>query len=124
MRQRPAPDFVQFAHQIIDAGVDVFHGHSAHVVQAVDQYHGGLIMFDTGDFVDDYAVDQELRNDRSFFFKVTVNALGFVSLQLVPVLISNMQVNHAPQADARETISLMQALSDEHDAFVAKVSYK
>ncbi|MBM3957295.1 MAG: CapA family protein [Gemmatimonadetes bacterium] len=64
-RVRPPEGFRRFARAVIDAGVDVFWGHSAHIVQGVEFYSGRPILYDTGDFVDDYAVDPEKRNDLS-----------------------------------------------------------
>jgi len=57
MQQRPSEEFVQFAHDIIDAGADIIHGHSSHVFQGIEVYKNKVIMYDTGDFIDDYAVD-------------------------------------------------------------------
>lgn len=113
MRERPSSAFVRFAHQLIEAGVDIFHGHSAHVFQGVEIYRGKLILYDTGDFVDDYMVDPILRNDRSFFFSVEVGREKLVSLRLVPVLISNCQVNRAEGDESEEAIQKMQQLSKE-----------
>jgi len=73
MRQRPTKAFKEFAHAVIDAGADIFHGHSAHIFQGIEIYKGKLIMYDTGDFIDDYAVDDELRNDQTFLFLVTLS---------------------------------------------------
>jgi len=113
MRERPTPDFVEFAHQMIDNGVDIIHGHSAHIFQGVEVYQGGLILYDTGECVDDYYVDRILRNDRSFFFIVEVNKKGFQQLRLVPIFISNCQVNLAQGSDKAETLKRMQMLSAE-----------
>lgn len=107
MRERPPQYFIQFAHQLIDSGVDIIHGHSAHIFQGVELYKNGLIMYDTGDFVDDYFVDPMLRNDRSFFFAVEVDKTGFQSLQLIPTLIGDFQVNLATEQDKSEAISRM-----------------
>jgi poly-gamma-glutamate synthesis protein (capsule biosynthesis protein) len=68
MRTAPTPQFVEFAHAVMDAGADVFHGHSAHVFQGIEVYRGKPILFDTGDLVDDYAVHRELRNDQQLLF--------------------------------------------------------
>lgn len=38
-----------------------------------------MILYDTGDFVDDYAIDARLRNDRRFLFDVMVSATGEIS---------------------------------------------
>ena len=70
MREKPSRAFIQFAHQMIDAGVDIFHGHSAHIFQGIEVYKNRLILYDTGDFVDDYYVTPSLRNDQSFFYIV------------------------------------------------------
>jgi len=53
----------------MDRGVDVYYGHSAHTFQGVEIYDGKPILYDTGDFIDDYAVHPKLRNDWSFMFK-------------------------------------------------------
>lgn len=101
MREYPTPEFIAFAHQIIDSGVDIIHGHSAHIFQGIERYKGKLIMYDTGDFVDDYAVDSLLRNDRSFLFCVKIDKRKIGQIELIPVLIDNMQVNRAKGDDYR-----------------------
>lgn len=93
MRQRPAPHFRSFAHALIDLGVDILHGHSAHLFQGVEIYKKGLILYDTGDLVDDYAVDPVLRNDRSFYFVAMLKKSGLISVRMIPTLISDCQVN-------------------------------
>jgi poly-gamma-glutamate synthesis protein (capsule biosynthesis protein) len=45
---------IAFAHRLIEEGVDLVHGHSAHHVQASEVYRGRLILYSCGDFVDDY----------------------------------------------------------------------
>lgn len=113
MRERPSRDFIDFAYMLIDLGVDIIHGHSSHIFQGVEQYHNGLIMYDTGDFVDDYYVDPDLRNDRSFFFCVEVSKKGFEKLTMIPLLISDFQVNIAKGKDREETLDRMAHLCTE-----------
>ncbi len=88
MVQRPKEIFRRFAHAVIDLGVDVYYGHSAHVFQGVEIYRGKPILYDTGDFIDDYAVKPELRNDWSFLFQVSVEEGRFERLDLTPVKLS------------------------------------
>ena len=114
MRQRPTQEFIDFAHKIIDAGVDIIHGHSAHVFQAVEIYKNRVIFYDTGDFIDDYAVDSKLRNDQSFLFTVTLDKNTSKKVNLIPVIISNMQVNRATGTQAHEILQKMRDLSAEH----------
>ncbi len=54
--QRPSPLFRQFAHAVIDAGAGLFFGHSAHIFQGIELYNGRPIIYDAGDFVDDYVL--------------------------------------------------------------------
>lgn len=91
----PSPQFRKFARAALDSGVDLFYGHSAHVFQGVECYGHGLILYDTGDFLDDYAVDPDLRNDWSFVFLVDVNSEGMRQLRMVPVRLNYAQVNLA-----------------------------
>jgi poly-gamma-glutamate synthesis protein (capsule biosynthesis protein) len=87
---------VRVGHWLLDRGVDVVHGHSAHVFKAVEVADEGLLIYDCGDFVDDYAVEEGLRNDRSFLFELTVSDDGTPRrLRLVPVEIRNCAVHLA-----------------------------
>ena len=118
MKEQPSANFIRFAHQAIDSGVDIIHGHSAHIFQGVEIYQGKLILYDTGDFVDDYAVDPLLRNDRSFLFLVEAGKEGVVALYLIPVLIGDFQVNLSSGKEFLETGQRMQRLSQEfHTTF-------
>lgn len=113
MRERPPKKFIDFAHHLIDLGVDLFHGHSAHIFQAVEAYKGKLILYDTGDFVDDYYVDPFLRNDYSFLFLVECSKKGIQRLRLIPVLINEFQVNRAKGEEAKAIMKRMERLSKE-----------
>jgi poly-gamma-glutamate capsule biosynthesis protein CapA/YwtB (metallophosphatase superfamily) len=65
----PSSDYVNFAHMIIDMGADIYWGHSNHTPQGIEIYkQNKVIMYDCGDFMDDYAVDPVHRNDLSFLF--------------------------------------------------------
>jgi poly-gamma-glutamate synthesis protein (capsule biosynthesis protein) len=95
MRSRPTPDFRAFAHRVIEAGADVLFGHSAHIVQGIEVWRGKPILYDAGDFVDDYAVDPVLRNDLSALFLLRVAPSAIECLELLPVRIDHCQVNRA-----------------------------
>jgi hypothetical protein len=50
-------------------GADIYWGHSNHIPQGIEIYkQNKIIMYDCGDFIDDYAVDPMYRNDLSFIF--------------------------------------------------------
>jgi poly-gamma-glutamate capsule biosynthesis protein CapA/YwtB (metallophosphatase superfamily) len=113
MRQVPTENFVHFAHQLIDHGVDIFHGHSAHVFQGVEEYKKGLILYDTGDFIDDYAVDPLLRNDQSFLFLVEASKAGYQKLRMIPTEIRGFCAHRAKEKAAEEIQARMEDLSKQ-----------
>lgn len=112
MVEEPPPEFEAFARWLVDSGVDLIHGHSAHVFQAIEVYDGVPICYDMGDFVDDYAVDRELRNDRSFLFEVHVDADGALDqLRLRPTEIYDCAVHAADSKAAEWSRERMRELS-------------
>jgi poly-gamma-glutamate synthesis protein (capsule biosynthesis protein) len=58
MVESPDKEKIEFAHQLIDLGVDIIHGHSAHIFQGIELYNNGLIIYDWGDFMDFYGVER------------------------------------------------------------------
>jgi poly-gamma-glutamate synthesis protein (capsule biosynthesis protein) len=113
MIEKPPAEFISFAHQMIDNGADVIHGHSAHIFQGIEIYRNKIVLYDTGDFIDDYVVDPTLRNDRSFLFVLGMTENKSLALKVLPVLISKCQVNFAEGHDYNWCISKMQDLSKE-----------
>lgn len=101
MVERPAPSLRRFRRWLIDQGVDLVHGHSAHVVQGIEVYRDGLILHDTGDFVDDFRANPRLRNDLSFLFECRFDPAGGTlrELRLRPVRIRPTSVNPAGSRD-------------------------
>jgi len=107
-RPWPPLQYRAFARQAIDAGFDIIHGHSAHVLQAVESCRGGLILYDTGNFLDDYWVMPGFRMDRSFLFLVTVERGSRPRLRLFPVSVGRGVVNYA---DARESEAIRRGMT-------------
>lgn len=70
---QPSQKIQEFAHFLVDeCGIDIVHGHSSHHVQGVETYKGKLIIYGCGDFVDDYALVEEFRNDLGGVWRVVV----------------------------------------------------
>jgi poly-gamma-glutamate synthesis protein (capsule biosynthesis protein) len=113
MLSRPSAEFQRFARATIDAGADLYLGHSAHVLQGIEVYRGKPIFYDAGDFVDDYAVDPELRNDRSALILCDLGVTGVKAVCLLPTLIDDCQVNLATGDDFAAVATRLQRLSAE-----------
>jgi poly-gamma-glutamate synthesis protein (capsule biosynthesis protein) len=67
MSTRPARWQRRLAAELLAEGADMVAGHSAHVFHGIELFGNGLAVYDLGDALDDYAVDQELRNDLGVF---------------------------------------------------------
>ena len=72
------------AHQLLDLGADVYWGHSNHTPQGIEIVGKKVILYSTGDFVDDYAVDAGERNDLSFLFRSKWVSDGFSEYSSIP----------------------------------------
>ena len=110
MVEAPPESHQRFAHWLVDEGIDVVHGHSAHIFQGVEVYDGAPICYDTGDFVDDYARSQP-RNDRSFLFAVVVDDGTPTELRLSPIEIDDFAVHQAGPEAADWSRARMRSLS-------------
>jgi len=86
------------------AGATLVAGHSAHVPHGVR----GRVLFDLGDFVDDYRVDELLRNDLSLLWLVTLDADGPRAVEGLPVRLEYAHTRPADGAEARALAGLLQ----------------
>ncbi|MGH2818724.1 MAG: CapA family protein [Actinomycetota bacterium] len=94
----PEPlDYVRAAaDRLVEAGATLVAGHSAHVFQGVRP----PVLFDLGDFVDDYAVDPVLRNDLGLMFFVTIEGTKLTSIEAVPLKLEHGYTRLAEADDA------------------------
>jgi poly-gamma-glutamate capsule biosynthesis protein CapA/YwtB (metallophosphatase superfamily) len=110
MRAQPVPHVRRAAAALEEAGATLVAGHSAHVPQGPS----GRVLFDLGDFVDDYAVDTALRNDLGLLWLVTLDAAGPLRVEGVPL---KLEFTHTRRASDVET-TLLLALLEERCAAV------
>ncbi|KND01122.1 uncharacterized protein SPPG_04213 [Spizellomyces punctatus DAOM BR117] len=127
---RPMASFKLFARWLIDHGVDIIHGHSAHHIQGVEVYKGRPILYSAGDFLDDYAVDKHYRNDTSFAFFLSLSfdpvsrKPNFQHLDLYPTKIQSMHVAYCDDVDERRVLcDRMKALSFEMGTVVEDIDF-
>lgn len=96
MIAEPLPTVRAAARALVDAGATVVAGHSAHVFHGVE----GRVLFDLGDFIDDYAVDPVLRNDLGLLFVVTIDAAGPRRIEGLPLKLDYCRTVVAHGEDA------------------------
>lgn len=110
LRRSPNARFRAFARDAIGAGVDVVHGHSSHVAQGVERQGAGLVLYDTGNFIDDYWKVPFRRTTSTFIWLLDVRAGERPGLTLVPVVTKPHPLRLAKGARFREMIDHMRAL--------------
>ena len=106
----PPRSHIPFGRLLINAGADLVIGHSPHIFQGIEIYRERPIIYSAGDFIDDYAVDPEERNDESFIFVFETDGEGIRSLKIYPTLIRDCQARLATGNDARKLASKMAKL--------------
>jgi Bacterial capsule synthesis protein PGA_cap len=97
MAPEPLPRNRRAAARLRAVGATLVAGHSAHVFHGVED----RVLYDLGDFLDDYAVDRELRNDLGLLFLVELDRAGRVRLEAVPLRLEFCHTRLAAGADAR-----------------------
>ena len=119
-----SPDEIGFAHRLIDAGVDVVHGHSSHHPRPIEIYRGKPILYGCGDVIDDYegiGGHEKFRAQlRLLYLTSTDPASGeLVSLQMIPLRVRRMRLERASQADAEWLRTTLERTSREFGIHVA-----
>jgi poly-gamma-glutamate capsule biosynthesis protein CapA/YwtB (metallophosphatase superfamily) len=96
MTAAPVRSVRRAAAALTDAGALLVAGHSAHVPHGA----AGRVLFDLGDFLDDYAVDRWLRNDLGLLFLVAVQDGGSIEAEAIPLALDFCHTRLASGADA------------------------
>jgi poly-gamma-glutamate synthesis protein (capsule biosynthesis protein) len=95
----PVPEVHRAAEVLIGAGAALIAGHSAHVFHGV----AGHVLFDLGDFIDDYRVDPRLRNDLGLLWFVDMRGSEPVGIEALPLKLDYCHTRVA-QGQEREWI--------------------
>jgi poly-gamma-glutamate capsule biosynthesis protein CapA/YwtB (metallophosphatase superfamily) len=96
MTAAPVAHVRQAASQLRGAGASLIAGSSAHVP------HGAAdgILYDLGDFIDDYAIDPRLRNDLGLLFLVTIVDGRAAQGEAIPLALDFCHTRLASGCDA------------------------
>ena len=118
---------VRFAHRLIDAGVDVVHGHSSHHPRPIEVYRGKLILYGCGDTIDDYegirtyeAFRHELR--LLYFASIERDSGNLSALRMMPMRMRRMRLEHVTSDEATWLRSTVEEMSQRFDTHVDSAS--
>lgn len=94
----------QFAHRLIDAGIDIVHGHSAHHPRPIEIYRGKPILYGCGDVIDDYegiGGHESYRPELRLLYLVTFEPAGPAVLRMLPLRIRRIRLERAGRRDTQ-----------------------
>jgi poly-gamma-glutamate synthesis protein (capsule biosynthesis protein) len=100
------------ARALLEAGATLIAGHSAHLFQGLDR----RVLYDLGDFLDDYAVDRKLRNDLGLLFLVDLDGN---QLEAIPL---KLEFAHARLADGGDFVWVRRRFGAACAAFGTEVT--
>ncbi len=103
---------VQLAHAAIDAGASAVLGHHPHILQAVERYQDGVILYSLGNFA--FGSFSNIAT-RSVMALLTFRDRQWSELRLLPINVRNAEVVFQPRPlagrDAAEVVEQLQQLS-------------
>ncbi|WP_433208798.1 CapA family protein [Nocardia sp. CA-107356] len=106
---------IQFAHRLIDAGIDVVHGHSAHHPRPIEIYRDRPILYGCGDVIDDYEGIRGYESYRTELRLLYVASIdpggGPTALGMLPFRVRRMRLERAAQVDAQWLCSTIEHIS-------------
>jgi poly-gamma-glutamate synthesis protein (capsule biosynthesis protein) len=107
---------VRFAHDLVEQGVDIVHGHSSHHARPVEIYRGRLILYGCGDFIDDYegiGGHEEYRDDLRLMYLPSVDPDSgrLARLTIVPLQARRMRLQAATAPDTTWLCGLLNRIS-------------
>jgi poly-gamma-glutamate synthesis protein (capsule biosynthesis protein) len=105
MLEEPLKRIRTLASSLLAAGASLIAGHSAHVFQGAAE----RVLFDLGDFLDDYAVDEKLRNDLGLLWLVELDAGGPRRIRVLPLKLDYCFTRAASPAEADLIAGLLRA---------------
>lgn len=91
----PSQSQIDFAHYTIDVGADLIIGHHPHVLQGVEKYKNGIILYSLGNFL--FAGNKKTQYDTAVFRLTLMN--NQIIPEIIPVRISSWRANQLTGMD-------------------------
>ncbi len=108
---------IKLAHDLIDAGADFIIGHHPHVLQGIELYKKGVILYSLGNFLFDM---HDLPKRESMIFKVSITGSNINSMKIFPVMMDAKRYFTYP-ADKNESRHIIDNLKDYSRQFNTEI---
>ena len=79
------PFYRRLAHELVEAGATIIWGHSPHHFLGVEWINTAVVLYSTGDLIDDYAIEPTYRNDLQLLFRCTLSREGVTAVEAHPL---------------------------------------
>jgi poly-gamma-glutamate synthesis protein (capsule biosynthesis protein) len=104
----PLPGEIKMMHSIIDSGADLILRHHPHVIQGIEHYKKGVIVYSLGNFVFDYKIDPLWKNLAKarvgMIFQCRISKKGIEETSVIPVHINDQYQPEVISGDAKDKI--------------------
>jgi len=117
----PLPSQRKLAHEIIDAGAHLILGHHPHVLQGMEKYQGGVIVYSLGNFIfpdihyKKYRIIQKDENKRSVIFQCVLGKTFVGDSTFVPIVNCSTQPKLAVH---KEQVDILEEVRRSSDSFI------
>ena len=98
---RVEPVYRNLAAELVSSGADIIWGHSPHHFQGVEWIDDAVVMYASGDLVDDYAIDERYRNDLQLLFEIRFTAGRPSRVRALPLRLHYARTELAEGEDRR-----------------------
>ena len=110
----PIPFQMEFAREMIDCGANIVLGHHPHVIQGIEKYKSGIIVYSLGDFVFDEPFPD---TKESFIFSCKLSHMGIHDVEYIPVISNEaFQPVLAQGTRKEEILKKIISLSEEYQS--------
>ncbi len=113
----PSPKQIELAHKLIDHGATLILGHHPHVIQGIEEYKNGLIVYSLGNFQFANKLSQGRIND-SIILSVDFDENGIIDYEITPVIINGDFIPSPVEGNIKENI--LKFVSQISDSIVNK----
>lgn len=103
----PDPGQIQFAHNVIDAGANLVIGHHPHVLQGIERYKSGIIVYSLGNFL--FGGNGRDSYDTALF-EVRLQG-GDTTYDVIPIRIEQWHVTKPAEAEGLKVVHRIEELS-------------
>jgi len=85
--EKPSPEEIRIARNMIDSGADLIIGHHPHVLRGIESYKNGLIAYSMGNFICDMTWEEKTRE--CIILTCIINKCGIEDYEFTPLYVNN-----------------------------------